>query len=100
MHKQVFKFIRNCVLYNTSKPNNMNLRLYTLPLTIPNKPWGSASINLIGGVLMTRHEHDYLFIVVYKFNKMFLNIPFKNKIKGQEVILGSDMLEKMICVAY
>jgi hypothetical protein len=38
------------------------------------------------GVLQTNKEgYDYLFVVVDRFNKMFILMPCKKTIKGQEV---------------
>jgi hypothetical protein len=58
-----------CVMCSTSKPSNRNLGLY-MPLPVPNKTMGEYLYGLVGGVPMTRQGHDYLFVIVDRFNKM------------------------------
>ncbi|KAI5350206.1 PREDICTED: Transposon [Prunus dulcis] len=38
MHLDVSRYLRGCVLCNTSKPSNRKLGLY-LPLPVPTRPW-------------------------------------------------------------
>lgn len=67
----------------TSNPSNKKQGLYH-PLPVPTCPWESISINFVGGLPTTRRGHDYLFMVVDRFNKMCALGPFKNTISGQE----------------
>ena len=41
-------------------------------------------MDFVGGLPTTRKGHDYLFVVVERFNKMCILIPCKITIKGQE----------------
>jgi hypothetical protein len=67
----------------TNKPNNRKQGLYH-PLPIPTQPWESISMDFVGGLAATRKGHDYLLVVVDKFNKMCILMPSKNTIEGQE----------------
>jgi hypothetical protein len=43
--------------------------LYT-PLPVPSRPWESISMDFVGGLPMSRKNHDYLYVVVDRFSKM------------------------------
>ncbi|CAL8120214.1 unnamed protein product [Prunus armeniaca] len=53
MHLDVSRYIRGCVLCNTSKPSNRKLGLY-LPLPVPTRPWESISMDFLGGLPKTK----------------------------------------------
>lgn len=44
-------------------------------------------MNFVGGLPTTKNEHDYIFMVVDKFNKMCVWMPCKKTITGQEANL-------------
>jgi len=52
-----------------SKPNNTKLCLYT-PFLVPSHPWESVSMDFVGGLPKSKKGHDYLYIVVDRFNKI------------------------------
>jgi len=81
MQEQVARFIGGCMLYCTSKPRNVKQGLYH-PLPIPTRPWESISMEFVGGIPTTRKGHDYLFVVVDRFNKMCVLMPCKKIISG------------------
>jgi hypothetical protein len=83
MQEDVAQYIRGCILCCTNKPNNRKQGLYH-PLHVPTQPWESISMDFVGGLPTTRKGHDYLFVVVDRFNKMCILMPCKNTIKGQE----------------
>jgi hypothetical protein len=41
-------------------------------------------MDFVGGFLATKKGHDYLFVVVDRFNKMCIHMPCKQTIKGKE----------------
>jgi hypothetical protein len=41
-------------------------------------------MDFVSGFLTTRKGHDYMFVVVEKFNKMCILMPYTNTIKEQE----------------
>jgi len=41
-------------------------------------------MDFVGGLLATRRGHDYLFMVVDRFNKMCVLMSCKNTISGEE----------------
>ncbi|CAL2259851.1 unnamed protein product [Prunus armeniaca] len=82
MHLDVSRYIRGCVLCNTSKPSNRKLGLY-LPLPVPTRPWESISMDFLGGLPKTKSGNDYLFVVVDRFSKMVILIPCKKTVTGE-----------------
>ena len=74
MIESVSKYIKGCVMCSTSKPSNKRLGLYT-PLPVPSRPWERISMDFVGGLPMSRKGHDYLYVVVDRFNKMCILMP-------------------------
>jgi len=74
MHFQIETLIHNLCLCSTSKLANHKFGLYH-PLTIPMRPRESISMDLISGLSMIFHKHEYNFVVVRHFSKMSLFIP-------------------------
>ena len=70
----ISKYIKGCVMCSTSKPSNRKLGLYT-PLPVPSCPWESISMDFVGGFPMSRKGHDYLYVVVDRFNNMCILMP-------------------------
>jgi hypothetical protein len=74
MNESVSKYVWGCSLCATSKPSNRKLGLYT-PLLVPSRPWESISMDFVGGLPMSRKGHDYLYVVVDCFRKMYILMP-------------------------
>ena len=51
MNESVSWYVRGCSFCATSKPSNRKLGLYTR-LPIPSHPWGSVSMEFVGGLPM------------------------------------------------
>jgi hypothetical protein len=83
MKEYVPRYIRGCIRCCTNKPNNKKKGLYH-PLPVPTQPWESISMDFLGGLPKTRKGHVYLFVVVNRFIKMYIFVPCKNTITGQE----------------
>jgi hypothetical protein len=81
MQEDVAWYVRGCMLYCNNKPDNRNQSLYH-PLLVPTQPWENISMDFVGGFKTTQKGHGYLFVVVDRFNKMCILMPFKNTIKG------------------
>ena len=79
----ISKYIKGCVMCSTSKPTNRKLGLYT-PLSVPSRPWGSISMDFVGGFPMSRKGHDYLYVVVDRFNKMCILIPCVKQVTAEK----------------
>ena len=79
MIDSVSRFIRGCSLCEISKPGNRKLGSCTL-IHIPSHPWERISMDFVGGLLMLRKGHDYLYVVVDRFKKMCLLMPCKKAI--------------------
>ena len=58
-----------CSLCVVSKPSNRKLGLYR-PLPLPSRQWESVSMDFNGGIPLSKIGHDYLYVVVDRFNKM------------------------------
>ena len=76
-------FIRGLSLCVVSKPRDRKLGLYT-PLHAPSHPWESVSMDFVGGLPMSKMNHDYIFVVVDRFNKMCILMPCKKKITAEQ----------------
>jgi hypothetical protein len=74
MNESVSRYVQGCSLYATSKPSNQKLGLYT-PLLVPSRTWESISMDFVGGLPMSRRNHDYLYVVVDQFRKMCILMP-------------------------
>ena len=79
MNESVSKHIKGCVMCATSKPSNIKLELYT-PLSVPSQPWESISMDFVGGLLMSKIGHNYLYVMVDKFSKMCILMPCKKQV--------------------
>jgi hypothetical protein len=83
MKKIVTKYVKRCVMCSTCKPTNRKLGLYS-PHPVPSHPWESISMDFVGGLPMSKMGHDYLYVVVYRFNKMCILMPCKKKITVEQ----------------
>jgi hypothetical protein len=83
MNETVSKYIKGCVMCVTSKPSNRNLGLYT-PLPVPSHPWESISIDFVGDLSMSKTGHDYLYVVVDRFNKMCILMRCKKHVTVEQ----------------
>ena len=77
-------FIRSCSICATSKPSNRKLGLYT-PLPVPSRPWESVSMDFVGGLPISRKQHDYLYVVMDRLSKMCLLMPCKKTITDEKI---------------
>ena len=85
MQEDVAQYIRGCIFFCTNNPSNRKQGPYH-PLHVPTQPWESISMDFEGDLPTTQKGHVYLFVVVYRFNKMCILMPCKNTIKGQEEV--------------
>ena len=83
MQEHVASFIRGCMLCCTWKPSKIKQSLYN-PLLVPTHPWENISMDFVGGLLTTKKGHDYLFMVVDRFNKMCVLMPCTKPIIRKE----------------
>jgi hypothetical protein len=85
MKDVVTKYVKGCVLCSTCKPTIRKLGLYT-PLHVPSHPWESISMDFVGGLPLSKMGHDYLYVVVDRFNKMCVLMPCKKKITTEKIV--------------
>ena len=83
MNESVSRYVRGCSLCATRKPRNRNLGLYT-PLLVPSRPWESISMDFVGGLPMSKKNHDYLYVVVDRFRKMCILMPCKKQVTAEQ----------------
>jgi hypothetical protein len=83
MNETISKYVKECVFCATSNPRNRNLGLYT-PLPVPSQPWESVSMDFVGGLSISIIGHDYLYVVVDRFNKMCILMPCKNQVTTEQ----------------
>jgi hypothetical protein len=79
----VTKYVKGCVMCFICNPTNRKLGLYS-PLPVPSHPWESISMDFVGGLPMTKGGHDYLYVVVDRFNKMCILMPCKKQITAEQ----------------
>jgi hypothetical protein len=84
MNESVSRYVRGCSLCATSKPSNRKLGLYT-PLPVPSRPWESISMDFVGGLPMSRRNHDYLYVVVDRFSKMCILMPCTKQVTAEQM---------------
>jgi hypothetical protein len=53
-------------------------------LHVPSHPWESVSMDFVRGLPMTKGGHDYLYVVVDRFNKMCILMPCNKKIIAEK----------------
>jgi len=84
MKEIVNTYVNGCViLCYVCKPTNRKLGLYT-PLLVPSHPWESMSMDFVGRFPFLRKGHDYLYVVVDRFSKMFVLMPCKKQITTRQ----------------
>ena len=77
MNESVSRYVRGCYVCATSKPSNKKLGLYT-PLSFPSRPSEIISMEFVGGLPMSKKNHDYIYVVVENFKKfMCILMPCK-----------------------
>jgi hypothetical protein len=59
------------------------LGLYT-PLPVPSRPWESISMDFVGGLPMSKKNHDYLYVMVDRFRKMCILMPCKKQVTAEK----------------
>jgi hypothetical protein len=77
------QYIKGCILWFTSKPSNRKQGLYH-SLHIATRPWENCFMYFLEGLATTKKGHEYMFMVFQRFNKMFILIPYKKTLKGQD----------------
>jgi hypothetical protein len=70
---------------STCNPINRKLGLYS-PLPVPSHAWEIISMDFARGLRMARGGHDYLYVVVDRFNKMCILMPCKNQITVEKTL--------------
>jgi hypothetical protein len=81
----VTRYVKGCVMCSTCKPTNRKLGLYS-PLLVPSHPWERISMDFVGGLPMTKGGHDYLYVIVDRFNNMCILMPCKHKIIAEKTV--------------
>jgi hypothetical protein len=79
LRQDVGKYIRSCTTCAIAKPTIKNQGLYT-PLPTPSQPWKYISMDYMSGIPSTKHENDYIFMVVDRFSKMEIMAAWKKNI--------------------
>jgi hypothetical protein len=74
MRSEVNKFVDKCRVCQYVKGKQQNIGLYH-PLTIPDRPWDTISMDFVLGLPRTIRGSDSIFLVVERFSKMAHFIP-------------------------
>jgi hypothetical protein len=83
LRQDVSKYIIYFTVCATSKPAIKKQGLYT-PLTTPQKPWESISMDYMFGLPSTKQGNDCVFVVIAQFSKMVILIACKNNITATD----------------
>jgi len=89
MHETVSRYIKGCTTCPKSKPNNIKIGLYT-PLLVPSHHGESVSMDFVGGLPKSRNGHDYLYVVVDRFNKMCILIPRRKQVTTEQIVIPTS----------
>ena len=84
MNEIVSRYVKGYTMCITSKQSNRKLGLYT-PLPIPSRPWEIVSMDFVGELPMYRKGHDYLYVVVDRFNEMYVLMPCKKLVTIEQI---------------
>ena len=79
LHWDVGRYIKSCTSCAISKPTIKKQGWYT-PLTTHSWPWESISMDYMSDLPSTKHDNDYVFVVVDKFSKMTIMAASKKSI--------------------
>ena len=79
LRHDIKKYIQSCTACTISKPSIKKQGLYTL-LPTCSGPWESISMDYMSGLPSTKHENDYVFVVVDRFSNMAIMAACKNNI--------------------
>jgi hypothetical protein len=79
----VTRYVNGCVMCSTCKPTNRKFGLYSA-LHVLSHPWEIISMDFVGGLPMTKGGHDYLYVIVDRFNKMCILMPCKKHITVEQ----------------
>jgi hypothetical protein len=100
MNESVSRYVRGCFVCATSKPSNIKLGFYT-PLLVPSRPWERISMEFVGGLPMSKKNHDYLYVVVEHFNKMCILMPCKKQVTPEQmehIVVGKSPCGQVDCL--
>jgi len=79
LRQDICKYIRSCTTCTISKISIKKHGIYT-PLPTPDRPWESIFMDYMSSLPSTKHENDYVFVVVDRLSKMKILAPRKKRI--------------------
>jgi hypothetical protein len=79
LRQDIYKYIRSCTTCTISKLSIKKHGLYT-PLSTLDRPWELISMDYMSKLPSTKHENDYVFVVVDVLSKMTILAPWKKSI--------------------
>jgi hypothetical protein len=78
MKSIVTKYVKGYVMCSTCNPTNRKMGIYS-QLNVTSHLWESISMDIVEGLPMSKWGHDYLYVVVDRFNKMCILMPCKKQ---------------------
>jgi hypothetical protein len=84
LRHEVSKYIRSRTTYTIAKPTTKKQGLYT-PLTTPERPWESISMDYMSGLPSSKRGNDCVFVVVDRFSKMAILVCWKKNITTEAI---------------
>jgi hypothetical protein len=85
INESVSRYVRGCSLCDTTNPNNRKLGLFT-PLPVPSRSWEIIYMDFVGGLPMSKKNHDYLYVVVDRFKKMCILMSCKKQVTAEQMM--------------
>ncbi|EMG47793.1 hypothetical protein G210_1757 [Candida maltosa Xu316] len=83
MNADIRQFVHHCQVCQTTKPRNTLTNGLLKPLTVPNGPWQSISLDFISGIPEV-NGFDNILVVVDRFTRRSRFFPCKKTITAQE----------------
>ena len=87
LEEDVTKYVKACDECARNKATNQVKQAYYTPLSVPDRPGMSLSMDYITGLPLTRHRHDAILTVVDRFSKYIWEVPCETGVTAKRTVL-------------
>ena len=85
MHKDIRKHAQECDACQRTKPSTQKPSGELQPLPIPERPWKSIGMDLLGPVPESKHGHNMILVVVDRLTKMAHFVPTTSDVTSKKL---------------